>query len=227
MDPFNNLEDTFRKFPGIGPRQAKRFVYHLLSLDQSELLKINDNLSNLKSTTVMCSVCQRFFHNKNWGVSSTNANANVGGAQNVQKPICPICSDPNRDASYLMVVSKDIDLLSIEKSRSYNGMYFVLGNNIPILEENPTERIRQSELLTRVRELVTGGLIKEIIIATSANPEGDNTAEYLSSLLSGQIKDPESTKITVLGRGLSTGSELEYSDSDTIKSALMNRKIVR
>lgn len=213
MDPFNNLEDIFRRFPGIGPRQAKRFVYHLLSLEQSEILKMNENLAILKKTTVRCTVCQRFFFNR---VESESLH------------ICNVCSDPNRDASYLMIVSKDIDLLSVEKSRSYNGMYFVLGNNIPILEENPNERIRQKELLERVDGLINqdkGAILKEIIIATSANPEGDNTADYLNNLLRGHIN--EDIKVTVLGRGLSTGSELEYSDSDTIKSALMNRKVVR
>jgi recombination protein RecR len=217
MDPFNNLEDIFRRFPGIGPRQAKRFVYHLLSLEQSELLKINENLSSLKSTTVRCTVCQRFFFNR--VESLPNDGAGV---------VCNICKDPNRDVSYLMIISKDIDLLSVEKSRSYNGMYFVLGNNIPILEENPTERIRQKELLERVNSLINqdkSAILKEVIIATSANPEGDNTADYLNNLLRGHINDD--VKVTVLGRGLSTGSELEYSDSDTIKSALMNRKVVK
>jgi len=117
-----------------------------------------------------------------------------------------------------MLVSHDVDFENIEKTKSYTGYYFILGGHIPILEKTPEKRIRQKELLDMVEKRIKNGL-SEIIIALNYNPEGENTLTYLRELLS-----PFSIKISTLGRGLSTGTELEYSDSDTIKNALKNRQ---
>lgn len=124
----------------------------------------------------------------------------------------------------LAVVSRDSDLESLEKSGSYNGLYFVLGGIVPILEANPEKKIRQVELLSTVQKRFAsgGGVLKEIILAMSANADSENTAQYVSQILSG-YKDA-GLKISLLGRGLSTGTELEYSDADTLRNALRNRK---
>ncbi len=128
-----------------------------------------------------------------------------------------------------MLVSHDVDFENIEKTHFYNGYYFVLGGAVPILEKNPEKRIRQKELLEIVEKKIKNGL-SEIIIALNYNPEGENTLTYLQEILK-PLTQPSSAKatagavkISTLGRGLSTGTELEYSDSDTIKNALKNRQ---
>jgi recombination protein RecR len=150
---------------------------------------------------------------------------------------CPICRDEKRDKKTLMIVSHDVDFENVERTGSFGGYYFVLGGTVPILEKEPTKRIRQKELLEIVQKRVsrvtfgentprvtldTEGL-QEIIIALNYNPEGENTLTYLSQILR-PLCEKHGIKISALGRGLSTGTELEYSDSDTIKNALKNRQ---
>jgi recombination protein RecR len=110
----------------------------------------------------------------------------------------------------------------VEKTKFFNGYYFILGGTVPILEKNPEKRIRQNELLSVVEKRIKNGL-KEIIIALSYNPEGENTLTYLRQILQ-TLTEKNNIRISTLGRGLSTGTELEYSDSDTIKNALKNRQ---
>ncbi len=203
MDALDKLSEIFKKFPGIGPRQAKRFVYHILQENEEDIAELINAISNIKRGVSICDKCYRYFENKN---------------KQMIVP-CPICSNTSRDQGTLMIVAKDIDLLAVERSRAYNGVYFVLGNTVPILDEEPHKKIRQGELLYRVEELTD---LKEVIIATSVNTEGEHTAFYLNTLLR-PYKEKSGFKITTLGRGLSTGTELEYSDGDTLKSALENR----
>ncbi len=117
-----------------------------------------------------------------------------------------------------MIISRDVDFENIEKSHFYNGLYFVLGGVVPILEKNPENRIRQIELL----KLIEKNQPTEIILAMSLNPDGENTENYLRNILA-DFATRTNAKISTLGRGLSTGTELEYSDSETIKNALQNR----
>ena len=203
MDNTQRLIELFKEFPGIGPRQAKRFVYFLLNKNPSYANDLAKLMSEVRSTVHSCDSCFRFFPN------TTNTN-------------CSICRDSNRDKKSLMLISHDVDLENIEKTKFYNGYYFVLGGNIPILEKTPERRIRQKELLNMVEKRVKDSL-SEIIIALNYNPEGENTLTYLSELLS-RIPLDSRVKISTLGRGLSTGTELEYSDSETIKNALKNRQ---
>ena len=121
-----------------------------------------------------------------------------------------------------MLVSHDVDFENIEKTHSYNGYYFILGGTVPILEKTPEKRIRQKDLLEIVEKRIKDGL-KEIILALNYNPEGENTLTYLKELMSSRVLDSK-IRVSTLGRGLSTGTELEYSDSDTIKNALKNRQ---
>lgn len=204
MDSINKLAELFKEFPGIGQRQARRFVYYLLSRQNGYMDNLAKLISDLKREVKNCPSCFRFFP---VSVAKTD--------------LCPICRDTGRDSSLLMIISRDVDYEAVEKSHFYGGYYFILGGTVPILEKEPEKKIRVNELVARVGTRATSGL-KEIIVATSVNPEGENTAEYVANLLSPLAKK-FNIKISGLGRGLSTGTELEYSDSDTIKNALKNR----
>lgn len=203
MDSIRRLTQYFSDFPGIGPRQAKRFVYFLLTRNQVYLEEMANLFLQIKSNISICNSCFRFFPSQ--------------GTMRV----CSICGNTHRDQSSLLVVSRDVDLENIERTGTYEGVYFVLGGSVPILEQNPDEKIRTNELMNRVEFQLAGGIIKEIILATNANPEGENTADYIRDRLVRRFGDQ--IKISVLGRGLSTGTELEYSDTETIKNALKNR----
>ncbi|MFA6006849.1 MAG: toprim domain-containing protein [Candidatus Paceibacterota bacterium] len=197
------LTELFSKFPGIGPRQARRFVYHLLEETESSRGFLAQKILSLKSEMMRCSKCKRFF--------------SVGDAPH--QNLCPLCADTARDSSLLMVVARDVDLESVEKTKQYSGNYFVLGGQLKILDKNPESRIRIIELEALLHKSPD---IKEIIIAMNANTEGDYTADYVRQKLTESFPTRD-LKITVLGRGLSTGTELEYSDSETITYALKNR----
>jgi recombination protein RecR len=121
-----------------------------------------------------------------------------------------------------VIVSRDVDLENIERAHVHNGLYFVLGGSVPILDKNPEERIRTRELMQAVKSRAEKNVLKEIILALNATPEGENTSDYLESILREQTSQ-HAIKISHLGRGISTGTELEYSDSETIKNALKNR----
>ncbi len=201
------LIQNFRDFPGIGPRQANRFVYYLLSREPAYAKMLANDLLALSSSVRQCNTCYRF--------SPTPEGSNPSTIT------CDLCGDENRDSSTLLIIEKDVDLESVRKSGAYQGMFFVLGGLLPILEPNPASIIRSQELLSLVRERLKTSALKEIILALSANTEGDHTAEYLRGLLTPLVGND--VRVSVLGRGLSTGTELEYSDPDTLRSALKNR----
>jgi recombination protein RecR len=196
MDSLNKLAEYFSEFPGIGPRQAKRFVYYLLTRNISALEDISRLILEIKKNVKVCSSCFRFF---------------PGNSH-----ICPICANPNRTQDQLMIVARDVDFESIEKSHVYNGLYFILGGTIPILEKEPERKVRIKEL----KEKLARGNFKEIILSMNLTADGENTADYIRDFI---ISNFPNIKVTVLGRGLSTGSELEYVDAETIKNALENR----
>ena len=204
MNAIDRLSEAFKHFPGIGPKQAKRFVYYLLSKDSGFREEIAKLITSLSSDIRVCPTCFRFFVKKH--VSSE----------------CNICIDKNRNSKVLMIVAKDVDLEIVEKSGVYDGHYFVLGGTVPILDKNPEERIRAKELVETVSRKAQNGLT-EIVVAMSMNPEGDHTGETVESYLTPILAKFPAIKISHLGRGLSTGTELEYSDKDTISYALKNR----
>ncbi len=201
MNVIDELIQIFRKFPGVGPRQAERFVFHLLRQEKSDLHKISQLLPTLGDQMQKCELCQKFFLSEKHG------------------SVCKICSNPNRNKNILMIVARDVDLQSVEKSNTYDGEYFVLGGSVPILEKEPEKRIRLRKLLQILEKYPD---LKEIIIALNANPEGENTTEIVKKWVKEYIEKND-IKVSVLGRGLSTGTELEYSDGDTIKNALEGR----
>mgnify|MGYP001619187467 FL=1 len=166
-----------------------------------------ENLGNLildlKKEVAQCKECFKFFI-----------------LESKKEKLCDICANVNIDSSTLMIVEKDSDLESVKKSRVYHGKYFILGGLVPIVEKNTKSRVRIEELKQKIS--AKNGL-KEIILAFSLNPQGNHTDLYVRE----QIKDiakKQNIKISSLGRGLSTGTELEYSDNDTLKNALKNRQ---
>ena len=210
MDSIEKLTELFREFPGIGPRQAKRFVYHLLSKEPRYIEEFIKLIALIKTEIHTCSSCFRLF----------NGSTSLTTGSSTKKDICPLCADATRDQSLLLIVEKDIDLESIEKSHAYSGRYFVLGGTAPILEKEPEKMLRSRELVTRLEK--EKGMVTEVILAFSVNTEGENTAEYIGKLLK-PLETKNQFKISTLGRGFSTGSEVEYADSETLKSALKNR----
>ena len=197
MSPIDRLTELFEHFPGIGPRQARRFVQYLLTSPQTMRVDLGQLIEHIGSEVSQCKKCFRWF------------------TKNSQSPTptCNICADTNRDASTLFVIEKDADLDNVEGS-GYKGLYFVLGGTIPLASEEPSKYIRLRDLEKRAGE---PGL-KEIILGLSATTEGDHTSQILAEKLK-----VSNIKISSLGRGLSTGSELEYADPETIAQALGNR----
>lgn len=198
------LAELFKEFPGIGERQAKRFVYFLLSKHPAYLRELADGIKSIRETVSQCQLCYRYFEKRD-------------------TRICDICANPRTDMSSLLIVEKDSDLEAVRRSATYKGAYFVFGGVIPVADEKTIEYTRLKELERRIEKESTDGTLKEIILAFSLSPAGEYTDMYLKQTLS-QVIDTEVTKITSLGRGLSTGSELEYSDRDTLGYALQNRK---
>lgn len=195
MSPIDQLSALFEKFPGIGPRQARRFVQYLLVVPPALRQEFAEQVRALGTQTAQCKKCYRWFTKENKGVE------------------CPICADTHRESTMLFVVEKDADIENVERS-NYKGLYFVLGGIIPLAAEEPEKHIRMRELIKRAE--VEKPI--EIILGLSATTEGDHTREILAEKLRGL------SKISSLGRGLSTGSELEYADPDTIASALSSRQ---
>ncbi|MBI5798749.1 MAG: recombination protein RecR [Candidatus Yonathbacteria bacterium] len=202
MSSIDNLAQLFMKFPGIGTRQAKRFVYFLLSQNPHYVDALAQEISALNKNITQCTGCFRFY-------PRTGASA-----------LCSVCVD-DADSTTLMVVEKDTDFDSVRRSGSYAGRYFILGGTIPVLEKDPASKIRIRELLERIEDSTHEGLT-EVILALSVNPEGDFTRDYVIKSLT-PLAEQLGITITTLGRGLSTGTELEYSDGDTLRHALKNR----
>ncbi|MBU6370513.1 MAG: toprim domain-containing protein [Patescibacteria group bacterium] len=204
MNAIEKLVRKFSEFPGIGPKQARRFVYFLIRQSDAYVGEFKREIDELRSDITVCAECKRYF------------------AKNGAAKICNICADGSRDRTALLVVSRDIDLENIEKSGSFAGTYFVLGGAVPVLDKEPEKRIRLKDLLALVEKRAANGL-REIILGLDANAEGEYTGEIVSRSLV-PLAEKHGIKISELGRGLSSGTELEYSDPETIKNALKNRQ---
>jgi recombination protein RecR len=207
MSTIDKLVRIFTQFPGIGVRQARRFVYFLLQSDQKVIDELTTVISSLKKAIRQCEVCCSFFEN----------NLNV-----MDDKICPRCIDSKCDKSLILILERDSDL---EKAcKIYSGQCFVLGGTLPLTENSfGNLALNTKKLLTIVENRIKEGVLKEVILAFSATPEGDHTAFSVIDILTPLCKE-YSIKITRLGRGLSTGAELEYSDEETLRAALENRK---
>ena len=192
------LTNFFSMLPGIGPRQALRFAYWFANADKSVVGGLKKALDELESVK-KCVSCFRI---------------HAGGN------LCPICLDLSRDRSKIAVVEKDTDFETMEKSGVYDGHYHILGGLISALDAESASRLRLKELFGRVKK---ENAVKEIILALSATPEGEFSARYIEKIFEPLSRDRK-LKMTRLGRGLSTGAELEYLNRETLKNALENRK---
>lgn len=197
--PVSNLIDAFNRLPGIGPKSASRLAYFLLRADSEISLNLAAALTELKEKTVFCSVCH-----------------NIADRQP-----CAICDDSQRDGSIICVVEEPLDVQAIERTGVFRGVYHVLHGSISPVEGIGPDDLKIRELLKRVQESEKGDeekAVKELLLATNPNLEGEATAMYISRLFK-----PLGLRVTRLARGLPTGGDLEYADESTLSNALAGR----
>jgi len=200
-DPIQKFVEKFSGLPSVGPRQAARFAFFLLKQGKKEIEEYGRLLLDLSKNVKICPQC--FYTALN--------------GENGKEDLCDICKDKSRNSGTICVVEKETDLISLEKTQKYRGLYHVLGGQISPLEPESYKQIRIKELLERVKK--GEGRTKEIILATNPTLEGDLTARYLERILK-----PFNLKISRLGRGLPTGGDIEFADPDTLGNALEHRK---
>jgi recombination protein RecR len=192
-DAISRLVQEFNKLPGIGPKSAQRITFYLLRAPEEQARLLADALLSLKQKITLCSIC-----------------CNV-----TESDPCPICRHQERDASQICIVEQPQDILALEHTGIYKGLYHVLHGAISPTEGIGTEDIRIRELLNRLQN----GQVKEVILATNTNLEGEQTAMYLSRLIA-----PLAIRVTRLARGLPYGTELEYADDVTLTRAIEGRQ---
>lgn len=189
-----NTIESFEKLPGIGPKSAQRLTFYLLHVPQHELDKFASAVQHLKQNTVICSTC--------YAVDEIDP--------------CSICSDERRDKGMICVVEQPLDVLALERSGNYHGVYHVLHGRIDPLNNIGPDEIYISQLIQRVADPD----VAEVIIATNPTMEGEATAMYIAKQLRAK---GEGLKVTRIGRGLPIGADLEYADSGTLTRALEGR----
>ena len=187
------LADQFSKLPGVGGKTAQRLAFHVLSMNTEDAEDFANAILNAKKTVHTCPVCQNL----------------------TDKELCPICDNELRDHQLICVVSDPKDFIAMERSREFNGVYHVLHGVISPLNHVTPDDIRIRELLVRV----SSGAVREVIMATNPDTEGEATAMYISRLLR-----PMEIKVTRLAYGISVGSQLEYADEVTLMRALEGRQ---
>jgi len=196
-EPVTKLIDEFKRLPSIGQKSAQRLAFHILRAPEAEVERLVEALRDVKQRITECSVCNNL----------TDCNP------------CRYCSQPSRDRSLLCIVEQPYDLVAVEKTRSYKGLYHVLhGSLSPIRGIRPSD-LRLENLLTRLKPENNEGVeFLEVILATNPNTEGEATANYISRLLK-----PLGLRVTRLAMGMPVGSDLEYVDEVTMDKALTNR----
>ena len=187
------LADQFARLPGIGGKTAQRLAFHVLEMTDSEAQSFADAIIQAKQIVHTCPVCQNL----------------------TDREVCPICEDPMRDHGLICVVAEPKDVIAMERSREFNGLYHVLHGVISPLDRVTQDDIRIKELLQRV----SAGEVSEVIMATNPDTEGEATAMYISRLLR-----PLEVKVTRLAYGVPVGSQLEYADEVTLSRALEGRQ---
>jgi recombination protein RecR len=187
------LIEELSKLPGIGPKSAQRLAFNLLRASEEQTRLLAEAILSVKQQTKLCSVC----------FNITDADP------------CPICRNPQRDKAEICIVEQPQDILALEHTKNYNGLYHVLHGAISPTEGVGADDIRVKELMDRLRD----GSVTEVILATNPNLEGETTAMYLNKLIS-----PLGIKVTRLARGLPFGTELEYADDVTLTRAIEGRQ---
>lgn len=211
------LSSLFERLPGIGPRQARRFVYALADEKPEILEEFAGAFLEMKSLAKRCPLCFRVFEGEKAGLPTgqTGLPAEALAKAGV---VCVSCAS-HAESPALLVAERDVDLENIEKLGVYSGLFHIVGE-IALPFQSDTDKMRLKELHNRIKNSKT---IKEVILATSATNEGDAVAAYIEKILE-NFTESGKIKITRLGRGLSTGSYLEFSDRSTLENALKNRK---
>lgn len=203
MKPMNNridkLASLFESFPGIGKRQARRFVYFLLHKDPGYIHELTSSIQNVKAEIDQCHECFRFF-------------------PKTGNTVCPTCIEYST-SNQIMIVEKDADYENLNKTKVYEGKYFILGGHINA-NEKKRSFARVDQLIQRIERDTTASNLSEVIFGLSISPEAEHTRIRLYTML--RDKFPNLT-FSTLGRGLSTGTELEYSDTETLKHAFNSR----
>ena len=193
--PVSRLIDEFHKLPGIGPKTAQRLTYYLIRMPEEEARALAEAIIAVKDKIVLCSTCQNI----------TDADP------------CLICRSDNRDRSLICVVSEPLDILPLERTGEFKGLYHVLHGVISPADGIGPDDLKIKDLLARLND----GSVAEVIVATNPNLEGEATAMYLQRLIS-----PLGIKVSRLARGLPFGADLEYADEVTLTRALQNRQEV-
>lgn len=191
--PVQDLTEQFAKLPGIGGKTAQRLAFHVLSLSNEDAQAFADSILEAKKTIHTCPVCQNL----------------------TDREVCPICTDSSRDQRVICVVADPKDVIAMERSREFSGVYHVLHGVISPLNHVTQDDIKVKELLQRV----ASGEVSEVIMATNPDTEGEATAMYISRLLR-----PMQIKVTRLAYGVPVGSQLEYADEVTLSRALEGRQ---
>jgi len=200
------LIEIFSRFPGVGPKTASRFVFYLLKKPEPKIDELLNSIADLKKAVKICKFCLNPFEPKK------------------EEVLCPICSDISRDKTLLCLVEKEADLVLLERTGKYQGLYFILGGLLSPLRKREAEKLVIDNLLQRIKNPAGFGVkagFKEIIIAISYTTEGQATSLYLERTLK-----PFNIKISRLGQGLPLGAEIEYADEETLSYALESRKEV-
>ena len=190
--PLVELAEQFAKLPGIGMKTAQRLAFFVMGMTDAEAKQFADAIVKAHSTVHCCEVCQNL----------------------TDKDVCPVCSDVTRDHSMICVVESPKDITAFERTKEYNGVYHVLHGLISPIDNVTPDKLKIKELLARI----SGGDVKEVIMATNPTVEGEATAMYISKLLK-----PLGVKVTRLAFGLPVGAILEYADEVTLFKALENR----
>lgn len=198
--PLARLVQELSKLPGIGEKSAARLAFHMLKGNKDDVLRLADSIARLRQEMGLCRRC--------FGFSEVTPESEDGA-------LCGICRDFEREADKICVVEEPADLIAVEKSQEYRGLYHVIHGTISPLDGIGPDALRIKELLERLRN----GVIKEVIVATNPTMNGEATALYLSKVIK-----PLGVSVTRIARGLPMGGDLEYTDAVTLGKALEGRR---
>jgi recombination protein RecR len=197
IEPVEKLIEAFNRLPGIGPKTAQRLTYHLLRAPDAEARALASALVAVREEVVFCDRC--------FNISD--------------RPLCPICRDPGRDQGRLCVVEEPLDVLALERTGVFRGLYHVLHGAISPIDGVGPDRLHIAELFARVDEAAAASPFIEVILATNPTLEGEATAMYLDERLAGKVGS-----VTRIARGIPVGGDLEYADEVTLIRALQGRR---
>ena len=197
MDSVDKLINIFKKFPTVGSRTAGRFVYYLMKLPKERTDELINAILELRAKIKLCQLCFNPYEGN--------------------EELCSICKNPARNRNLLCIVEKEADLISLENTKKYNGLYFILGGTVPTMRKDSVDHLRINELKNRILQ----SNFSEIIVALNPTPEGRTTSILVEQIIKETGKLP---KVTHLARGIPVGGELEYADEETLESALEGRK---